>query len=109
VRQIDAAGNVGALFASQSWTIDSVAPPAPVLGTKPDDPNGDGIANFDWTDAQAAVTYRCSIENEPFRTCTSPLRTIVDVSNNGQHQFAVSAVDARMSGSSWNFDGGPVG
>lgn len=93
VRQIDAAGNVGALFASRSWTVDSVAPPAPVIGTKPDDPNGDGIANFDWTDAEASVTYRCSIENKPFTTCTSPLRTIVDVSNNGQYQFAVSAVD----------------
>jgi len=103
VRQIDAAGNVGALFASRSWTIDSVAPPAPVIGTKPDDPNGDGIANFDWTDAQAAVTYRCSIENKPFTTCTSPLRTIVDVSNNGQHQFAVSAVDAAGNASTTTY------
>jgi len=65
-----------------------------VIGTKPDDPNGDGIANFDWTDAQASVTYRCSIENKAPTSCTSPLRTIVDVSNDGQHQFAVSAVDA---------------
>ncbi|HEX8156007.1 MAG TPA: hypothetical protein VF526_01370 [Solirubrobacteraceae bacterium] len=94
VRQIDAAGNVGALFASRSWTIDTVAPPAPVIATKPDDPNGDGIANFDWTDAQASVTYRCSIENKSPTSCTSPLRTIVDVSSDGQHQFAVSAVDA---------------
>ena len=94
VRQIDAAGNVGALFASRSWTIDSVAPPAPVLGTKPDDPNGDGIANFDWTDAESGVTFRCSLENKAPTTCTSPVRTIVDVSNDGQHQFSVSPVDA---------------
>ncbi|HWH93875.1 MAG TPA: hypothetical protein VNT03_08435 [Baekduia sp.] len=93
VRQIDAAGNVGAQFASRSWTVDSVAPPAPVIGTKPEDPNGDGIANFDWTDAEPGVTYRCSIENKPPATCTTPFRTIVDVSNDGQHQFAVSAVD----------------
>ena len=94
VRQIDAAGNAGPLFASRSWTIDSVAPPAPVLGTKPDDPNGDGIANFDWTDAESGVTFRCSLENKAPTTCTSPVRTIIDVSNDGQHQFAVSAYDA---------------
>jgi hypothetical protein len=94
VRQVDAAGNVGTAFASRSWTVDSVAPPAPVIGTKPDDPNGDGIASFDWTDAEAGVTFRCSVENKPATTCTSPFRTILDVSNDGQHQFAVSAVDA---------------
>jgi hypothetical protein len=103
VRQIDAAGNVGALFASRSWTVDTVAPPAPVITTKPDDPNGDGIANFDWTDAQASVTYRCSIENKAPTSCTSPLRTIVDVSNDGQHQFAVSAVDAAGNASTTTY------
>jgi hypothetical protein len=94
VRQVDAAGNVGTGFASRDWSIDSIAPPAPVLGTKPDDPNGDGIANFDWTDAEAGVTFRCSVENKPSASCVSPFRTILDVSNDGQHQFAVSAVDA---------------
>jgi hypothetical protein len=94
VRQLDAAGNVGTLFASRSWTVDTVPPPAPVIGTKPDDPNGDGIAKFDWTDSESPVAYRCSLENKPSFSCTSPFRTIVDVSNDGQHQFAVSAVDA---------------
>jgi hypothetical protein len=103
VRQIDAAGNVGPLFASRSWTIDSVAPPAPVIGTKPDDPNGDGIANFSWTDAEAGVTFRCTLESKPFANCTSPVRTIVDVSNDGQHQFAVSAVDAAGNASTTTY------
>ncbi|MDT4936634.1 MAG: large repetitive protein, partial [Pseudonocardiales bacterium] len=94
VRQLDAAGNVGTLFASRSWIVDTVPPPAPVIGTKPDDPNGDGIANFDWTDSESPVAYRCSLENKPAISCTSPLRTILDVSNDGQHQFAVTAVDA---------------
>ena len=41
------------------------------------------------------VTFECSIENEPFLACTSPFTftVIVDTSNNGQHQFAVRAVD----------------
>lgn len=94
VRAADAAGNVGAAAATRSWTIDTVPPPAPVLGTKPDDPNGDGIANFDWTETESPVTFKCQIENLVFTTCTSPYHTIVDVSNDGQHQFAVRAFDA---------------
>lgn len=94
VRQIDAAGNVGSAFASRSWTVDTVAPQAPVLRATPDDPNGDGIAVFDWTDADPSVDrYRCSLENKPSVPCASPLRTIVDVSNDGLHQFSVSAYD----------------
>jgi len=104
VRQIDAAGNVGPAFASRSWTVDTVAPQAPVLGAKPDDPNGDGIANFDWTDPDPSVErYRCSLENKPSVSCTSPLRTIVDVSNDGQHQFAVSAYDAAGNASTTSY------
>jgi hypothetical protein len=100
VRQVDAAGNVGTAFASWSWSIDTLPPLAPVLGTKPDDPNGDGIANFDWTDTDSSVTsYKCSLENGPFLDCTggttpTSARYIVDVSNDGTHQFAVRAYDA---------------
>jgi hypothetical protein len=93
VRAADAAGNVGSPAATRTWSIDTVAPPAPVLGDKPDDPNGDGIANFDWTDSESPVTFRCSLENGSFTPCSSPYRTIVDVSNDGQHQFAVRAYD----------------
>jgi hypothetical protein len=94
VQAKDAAGNVSTGAGSWSWTIDSIPPPEPVLGTKPDDPNGDGIANFDWTESEAGATFKCSIENRPFSACTSPYRTIVDVSNDGTHQFAVRAYDA---------------
>jgi hypothetical protein len=94
VRAADAAGNVGSAAATRTWTIDTVPPPAPVIGTKPEDPNGDGIANFDWTESESPVTFKCQIENLAFTNCTSPFRTIVDVSNDGQHQFAVRAFDA---------------
>jgi hypothetical protein len=101
VRQLDAAGNVGTVFASRSWTIDSIPPTAPTLGMKPDDPNGDGIANFTWTDAdQNAVAFKCSIENGAFATCPTSgdwpgvmAHYILDVSNDGTHQFAVRAYD----------------
>jgi hypothetical protein len=94
VRAADAAGNVGAAAATRTWTIDTVPPPAPVLTDKPDDPNGDGIADFTWTDAEAGVTFRCSVENGPFAACESPVHYIVNVANDGQHQFALSAIDA---------------
>lgn len=98
VRAADAAGNVGAAAATRTWTIDTVPPPAPVLTTKPDDPNGDGIADFDWTDTESPVTYQCSIENRAFTVCPSTsehaARYIVDVSNDGTHQFSVQAFDA---------------
>jgi large repetitive protein len=93
----DAAGNVSAGAATWSWTIDSIPPPAPALTFKPDDPNGDGIADFDWTESEAGVTFKCSIENGPFTACPSTsahaAHYIVDVSNDGTHQFAVSAFD----------------
>jgi hypothetical protein len=94
VRAADAAGNVGSAAATRTWTIDTVPPPAPVLTNKPDDPNGDGIADFTWTDSEAGVTFKCSVENGSFASCSSPFHTIVDVSNDGTHQFAVRAFDA---------------
>jgi large repetitive protein len=98
VRQLDAAGNVGSVFASRSWSIDSIPPPAPVITYMPDDPNGDGIANFDWTESESGTTFKCSIENGQFTACPSTpdhmARYIVDVSNDGTHQFAVRAYDA---------------
>jgi hypothetical protein len=64
----------------------------------PDDPNGDGIANFDWTESETGVSFLCSIENGKFGVCPSGsghmARYIVDVSNDGTHQFAVRAYDA---------------
>lgn len=105
----DAAGNIGSP-ASWSWTIDSLPPPVPVLTDKPDDPNGDGIADFTWTDAEAGVTFMCSIENGPFATCTSPVHYLVNVANDGQHQFAVRAFDAAGNAStvfySWKVEKG---
>jgi hypothetical protein len=99
VRAADTAGNVSLAAATRNWTIDTTPPPAPALGTKPDDPNGDGIVNFDWTDTESPLTYKCSLENGSFVSCTggttpTSARYIVDVSNDGTHQFAVRAYDA---------------
>jgi hypothetical protein len=101
VRAVDGLGNPSPA-AMRSWTVDTVAPPAPVLTDKPDDPNGSAISTFTWTDAEAGVTFECSIENGPYGPCSSPFtfQVIVDASNNGQHQFAVRAIDAAGNRSS---------
>ena len=94
VRARDAAGNTGSPSTTYQWRVDSIAPPAPVIGTKPDDPNGNGIAKFDWTSPEAGVTYQCSKENGPYVSCTTPYTYLANVSNNQQHQFSVRSLDA---------------
>jgi hypothetical protein len=99
VYSVDPAGNVGATPATRTWTIDTVPPAAAALTYSPDDPNGDGIANFNWTATDSTITAtKCSIENGPFTACPAQgsyqAHYIVDVSNDGTHQFAVAVYDA---------------
>jgi hypothetical protein len=98
VKAKDAAGNLSAATATYTWTIDSIPPPSPALYYKPDDPNGDGIAAFDWTESESGTTFQCSIENGKYTDCPPGeghmARYILDVSNDGTHQFSVRAYDA---------------
>jgi hypothetical protein len=93
VKARDAAGNESGVT-SWPWTIDTTPPPAPVITTRPDDPNGSAISTFEWTESESGVSFQCSIENGAFQTCSSGVTYTVDVSNTGTHQFAVRAVDA---------------
>jgi hypothetical protein len=122
----DVAGNllaVGFSGSGSAYQIDKVVP-SPVLDTKPPDPNSVSTSNFSWHDGEVGVTYLCSTENGAFagtvhgadgpdQTCASPLSYVVQTTNNGQHQFAVEAVDAagNISGSvvySWKVDKGSI-
>jgi hypothetical protein len=95
VKAKDAVGNESGP-ASRAWTIDTTPPPAPLITSMPPDPAPSAISTFEFTDAESPVTFQCSIENGPFQACTSPFTftVIVDTSNNGQHQFAVRAIDS---------------
>jgi hypothetical protein len=93
VRSADAAGNVSPPTSLYTWTIDSVAPPAPVLTQKPTDPAVGSTHVFSWTDSEAGVTFECALENGSWFTCSSPYSFVVNTTSNGQHQFAVRAVD----------------
>ncbi len=122
----DAAGNLGPI-ASRQWQVDTINPPTPVFTLTPPDPNSVSTSNFDWTPhlPNADVDhYECSVENGPFSTtvpsvggpaqpCSPPLTYVVATTNNGQHQFAVRAVDAagNVSGSisySWKVAAGSI-
>jgi hypothetical protein len=93
VKATDAAGNAGPA-ASYTWVVDTTPPPAPVLTQKPPDPNSTATSTFAWTDSESGVTFQCSKENGAFQPCSSPLTYNVPTTNNGQHWFAVQAVDA---------------
>lgn len=106
VKAKDAAGNIGlASTPLRQWRVDTIAPAVPSLTVFPDDPNGDGIADFEWTMSpeEPTVTYACQLENFAFNACNAfrmdgatkvhKFHDIVAVNNNQQHQFVVRATD----------------
>ena len=93
VRATDAAGNTGDPTTS-AWRVDTVAPPAPVLTTRPSDPTSTATNDFAWTSAESGVTSECSLENGAWFACTSPYRWVINTSNYGRHQFVVRSRDA---------------
>ncbi len=80
--------------ASFTWTVDRTKPPKPVFDQTPPNPNNTATSTFAWHDSEAGVSYECSKENGSFQPCTTPLTYAVSTTNNGEHQFAVHAIDA---------------
>lgn len=111
VKARDGAGNESGVT-SLPWIIDTTPPAAPTITSKPADPASQAESTFSFT-GEPGATFQCSVENGPFVACTSPFTftVVVDTSNNGQHQFAVRAVDAagNVSGATsykWKVDVG---
>ena len=93
VQAVDAAGNTSP-STTWAWSIDSIAPSAPVLTTKPTDPTFNATNTFAWTPSESGLTFQCSLENGAWVTCSTPYTWVIVTSNYGQHQFAVRAIDA---------------
>ncbi|MBJ7459330.1 MAG: hypothetical protein JHD02_09105, partial [Thermoleophilaceae bacterium] len=75
-----------------SWTVDTVAPPAPSVSTPPDSDDLAPVVTF--SDTEAGVTFECSIDSEPFASCTSPVTATLAASETDvSHTFAVRATD----------------
>jgi hypothetical protein len=94
VQARDAAGNTSTA-ATYSWTIDSIAPAAPTITSRPDNPAPSAVSTFTWTAAESGLSFQCMIDQPGvWEPCDSPFTKTVDVSSNEMHQFSVRAIDA---------------
>jgi hypothetical protein len=91
------------------WTIDTTAPPAPTVSSRPAELSNRRDGEFAFADRDAETTFTCSVEGAPARPCTSPRRyTLTD----GAHSFTVVAVDPAGNASAprtvgWTIDTTP--
>jgi fibronectin type 3 domain-containing protein len=88
VRASDAAGNVDATPASQSWTV--VVPPDTSISAGPSGTVTSTSASFSFTSTQNGSTFTCSLDGATFSACTSPI-AYTNLSN-GSHTFQVAAI-----------------
>ncbi len=99
----DAAGNVSTAT-TYAWRVDTVAPPKPTLTQTPPNPSASTGATFAFADGEAGVGFQCSLDSAAFAACTSP-KLYAGLAN-GNHSFAVRAVDAagnRSASASWTW------
>ncbi|HEX7289729.1 MAG TPA: hypothetical protein VF250_01270 [Conexibacter sp.] len=94
VRERTRAGQVGDP-AERTWTVDTRAPPAPVIVQQPPAVTNQTSARFAYTDGEANVTYECKIDGVAFQTCTNPVSWWgLSGGRGGLITFTVRAVDA---------------
>ncbi len=72
VRATDGFGNVTTSTAlmTRSFTIDTVAPAAPVLTNKPSNPSSDTTPAFQFTNTSRPVTFTCRLDSGASVNCT---------------------------------------
>jgi hypothetical protein len=88
-----APGATESAAATRSWTVDTVAPPKPVVTKGPDDPSSNTNAGFDYTVADATASFQCQLDAGPFTNCAKN-HTEYPKAGVGDHCFVVRAVDA---------------
>jgi hypothetical protein len=89
VTHTDAAGNVGS-STTNTFTVDTQGPPAPTVNG----PSGTvalTTATITFSDTEAPVTFKCSLDGALAATCTSPVN--LTGLGDGPHSYAVYAVD----------------
>jgi hypothetical protein len=93
VRAFDAAGNRSTdASGTCTWTIDTTPPPAPTFTSTPTNPDTSQTARFAFTDAEAGVIYKCSLNGGALYACSSP--TSVNLTTPGPQNLKVYAIDA---------------
>jgi large repetitive protein len=110
VKAQDTVGNQSGA-ASFAWTIDTTAPPKPVITATPTNPTNQNSASFSFTDTQAGVSFRCQLDQSASSVCSNPVFYPGPLSQ-GKHGFSVRAKDAagNLSGPAtfnWTIDTTP--
>lgn len=92
--QVKARNSTGQLSdaASRTWTVDTVAPPAPQITAKPASLVASKDATLKYTDAEAGVTFLCKLDSAAYASCPSP-KSYANLAQ-GAHSFSVQARDA---------------
>lgn len=92
--QVKARNSSGQLSSpeSRSWTVDTVAPPAPQITSGPSGLVASKDATFKVSDAEAGVTFLCKLDGAAYATCPAT-KTYTNLAQ-GAHTFSVQARDA---------------
>jgi hypothetical protein len=96
VRAVDALMNESDAT-SYTWTVDTKAPPPPVIAGPPN-PSNSSSATFSFADADPTVSFHCNLDAHGFPTCSNP-RTFTGLAD-GIHTLSAIAVDAAGNESS---------
>jgi hypothetical protein len=91
VKAQDAAGNQSGA-STFTWTVDTTAPPKPVITSTPANLTNQTSATFSFSDTEAGVSFLCQIDGSAFSACSSP-KTYSGLTE-GKHSFSVRAQDA---------------
>jgi hypothetical protein len=101
VRATDAAGNVDATPATQSWTVEAVTPPPPPADTTPPETSitsgpaattTSASASFWLSASESGATLACKLDSGSWGACSSP-KSYSGLSTGG-HTFSARATDA---------------
>jgi multisubunit Na+/H+ antiporter MnhG subunit len=87
-RQVDAAGNAGAV-ASINWTVNTSVPAAPTIDSGPSGATSSTNASFAFSSSESGVTFETNIDSAGFVAGASPA-TYSSLAQGG-HSFAVRA------------------
>ena len=90
VRATDAAGNTDGTPASQSWTVDTVAPNT-TIDTGPSGSVSSTSAAFTFSSNEASVTFQCALDGASFASCPAGYTGLAQ----GSHTFQVRARGCR--------------
>jgi len=86
----DGAGNVSSASPTWTFTVDTVAPEPPTIGTAPAETSSDTAPTFAFSD-EGGVHFECSLDGGAWAPCPSPAR--FDGLPDGPHVLLVHAID----------------